>query len=371
MIYPDVGLDTVAFIEQHYIHERGLSSEKTVDFLQKNYLADGKLGNKSSKGGLYPPKENDASANRKIIALDIGLSAAPPTTTSGEIVELSLDGKVQRILAKNQSLPDGIDIDRENDRIIWTCMGSPAKNDGAVYSARLDGTDVKTIVPHGAVNTPKQLTLDTTAKKVYFCDREGFRVFRCNYDGSELENLIKNGDFNSQEDVNNGGDKWCVGITVSPKLGKFYWTQKGYSKSGKGRIFRANIKTPAGESPSSRSDVELVLGNLPEPIDLELDEASHTLYWTDRGEIPNGNALYRAKLDDAGLPIPISASSSQKYEILARNFHETIGLKLDLENRAIYLTDLGGSIYKYDVDTQTKERIFYEENRAFTGIAIL
>ena len=52
-----VGLDTVAFIEKHYVAERGLNTEKTVDFLQTNYLSQGKLGNKSSKGGLYPPAE--------------------------------------------------------------------------------------------------------------------------------------------------------------------------------------------------------------------------------------------------------------------------------------------------------------------------
>ncbi|GLA38509.1 hypothetical protein AnigIFM63309_005806 [Aspergillus niger] len=52
-----VGLDTVAFIEKHYVAERGLDTEKTVDFLQTNYLSQGKLGNKSSKGGLYSPAE--------------------------------------------------------------------------------------------------------------------------------------------------------------------------------------------------------------------------------------------------------------------------------------------------------------------------
>lgn len=50
-----VGLDTVEFIEQHYIKERGFSGEKTVDFLRKNYISQGKLGAKSGKGGLYPP----------------------------------------------------------------------------------------------------------------------------------------------------------------------------------------------------------------------------------------------------------------------------------------------------------------------------
>jgi 3-hydroxyacyl-CoA dehydrogenase len=49
-----VGLDTVEFIEEHYVKERGLSTEKTVDFLKKNFIEQGKLGAKSGKGGLYP-----------------------------------------------------------------------------------------------------------------------------------------------------------------------------------------------------------------------------------------------------------------------------------------------------------------------------
>lgn len=50
----DVGLDTVAFIEEHYIKERGLSGEKTVEFLRENYLDHKKLGSKCANGGLYP-----------------------------------------------------------------------------------------------------------------------------------------------------------------------------------------------------------------------------------------------------------------------------------------------------------------------------
>jgi hypothetical protein len=61
-IHLDVGLDTVAFIESHYVQERKLSPEKTVKFLQQNYLDQGKLGKKSSKGGLYGPGSNLAAA---------------------------------------------------------------------------------------------------------------------------------------------------------------------------------------------------------------------------------------------------------------------------------------------------------------------
>ncbi|KAE8161240.1 hypothetical protein BDV40DRAFT_301560 [Aspergillus tamarii] len=368
-----VGLDTVAFIEGHYVQERGLSPEKTVDFLKHNYLDNGKLGNKSLKGGLYPPVEdkkatvNDKSTAPELLVLDIGLSAANPTSTSGEVLKLSSDGKIQQILAPSQSLPDGIAVDTTTGRMFWTCMGVPGKDDGAVYSANLDGSGIQTVVPQSRINTPKQLTIDATAQKVYFCDREGCRVWRCGYDGSDLEAVIDRS--TSKDATANAVSDWCVGITVAPSLGKFYWTQKGPSKGGKGRIFCANITTPEGQSGASRDDIQLVLGDLPEPIDLELDEQSNTLYWTDRGEVPLGNALFKAQLDESGLPVPIK--SDKKYEMLTKHLKEAIGLKLDLGNGHIYLTDLGGNIYRCDLDGSHKEKIHSDDYRAFTGIALL
>ncbi|KNG84368.1 3-hydroxyacyl-CoA dehydrogenase, NAD binding domain [Aspergillus nomiae NRRL 13137] len=368
-----VGLDTVAFIEGHYIEERGLSPEKTVDFLKRNYLDDGRLGNKSAKGGLYPPvKEEKATVNNEstlpeLLVLDIGLSAANPTATSGEILKLSSDGKIEKVLAPNQSLPDGIVVDTTIGRMFWTCMGVPGKDDGAVYSANLDGSGIQTVVPRGRINTPKQLTIDAEAQKVYFCDREGCRVWRCGYDGSDLEAVIDRS--TSKDAYESAISHWCVGITVAPSLGKFYWTQKGPSKGGKGRIFCANITTPEGQTGASRDDIQLVLSDLPEPIDLELDEQSQTLYWTDRGEVPLGNALFRAQLDGSGLPVSIKPG--QKYEVLTKHLKEAIGLKLDLSNGHIYLTDLGGNIYRCDLDGSHKEKIYSDDYRAFTGIAIL
>ncbi|ETS78916.1 hypothetical protein PFICI_08769 [Pestalotiopsis fici W106-1] len=47
-----VGLDTVAFIEDNYIKERGLDGKLTVDWLRENYISQGRLGKKSDKGGL-------------------------------------------------------------------------------------------------------------------------------------------------------------------------------------------------------------------------------------------------------------------------------------------------------------------------------
>ncbi|KAI1859000.1 hypothetical protein JX265_004607 [Neoarthrinium moseri] len=47
-----VGLDTVAFIEDNYIRERKLDGKLTVDWLRDNYVSQGKLGKKSANGGL-------------------------------------------------------------------------------------------------------------------------------------------------------------------------------------------------------------------------------------------------------------------------------------------------------------------------------
>lgn len=371
----DVGLDTVAFIESHYVAERGLSSEKTVDFLQAQYLDQGKLGTKSEKGGFYPSSAakstttNGHSSEPKIIVLDLGLAADVPSLSSGgQILQLGLDGKIQKVLVSATSMPDGIDIDHESGRMFWTSMGAPGNDDGAVYSANVDGTDIRTVLSPGSVNTPKQLALDRESKKVYFSDREGLSVFRCNFDGSDLELLIKTGDVENPKDKEDN-NKWCVGIAVAPKLGRFYWTQKGPSKGNKGRIFSANIATPAGQSAQSRDDVVCLLGNLPEPIDLEVDEETNILYWTDRGELPFGNTLNKAQLDGAGL---LGKSASPRgYEILAKHFKETIGLKLDTKNGHIYVADLGGFIYQCDLDGKNKKVINSDDRRAYTGINLL
>ncbi|KAJ5529254.1 hypothetical protein N7527_002647 [Penicillium freii] len=367
----NVGLDTVAFIEGHYVEERGLSPEKTVNFLKSNYLDHGKLGTKCLKGGLYPASDPTpvkvGSTKPEILVLDLGLSAATPSMTSGEILRVSADGKVQKSILKDQSLPDGLAVDSTSGRMFWTCMGVPGKLDGAVYSSNVDGTDIKTLVAPGNLNTPKQLAIDSVAKTVYFCDREGCRVYRCAFDGSDLEVLIDNisRDLTPAERVSD----WCVGVAVSPSQGKFYWTQKGPSKGGEGRILCANITTPEGQSADARGDVQCVLADLPEPIDLEVEEASRTLYWTDRGEIPWGNSLNRARLGEDGLPL--STSSPRGYEILTRGLNEAIGLKLDSINSHVYLTDLGGSIYRCDLDGNYKEKVLFEDHRAFTGITLL
>lgn len=298
--------------------------------------------------------------------LDIGLNTISDPIHSGRIVVGSLDGRELRTLVTRQSLPDGLDISLKTGRIYWTNMGIPSSNDGTVQSCKLDGSDVQIIIPTGAVHTPKQLVIDHENEKLYFCDREGLRVMRCNLDGSEHETIIKTGDWQDVKDAANQLN-WCVGISINKKEGKFYWTQKGLSKGGKGRIFRANIELRKGENESTRTDVEMLFSGLPEPIDLEVDEDSQTLYWTDRGDPPMGNSLNSVKLNDLkGLK---EGDSNPRYEVLIRQLHEAIGLKLDEINKHIYLTDLGGTVYRCGMDGKDKKKV-YDEECSFSGIGL-
>ncbi|KAL9562042.1 hypothetical protein ACKAV7_013965 [Fusarium commune] len=325
-----VGLDTVSFIEQHYIAERGLP-DTPIKFLQ------------------YGNAKGYASAGRVLVG--------------------SSDGRPMKTLISGQRMPDGIDISKSAGKLFWTCMGNPSANDGAILSCNLDGTDLKEIVPQGLVHTPKQLTVDNKNSKLYFADREGMRIMRCNFDGSELEILIQTGD--CQVDAHMlDPTRWCVGITVSPSTGKFYWTQKGPSKGGKGRILQAKIDFQPGEDAESRTDIEVLFQGLPEPIDLEVDENENVLYWTDRGELPDGNTINRAKLN--GITKMTHESASQPgtdYEVVARGLHEAIGIKLDLKNRRIFATDLGGSVYQFDMDGGNRRKV-YEGSGAFVGITV-
>ncbi|EFX02462.1 3-hydroxyacyl-CoA dehydrogenase [Grosmannia clavigera kw1407] len=127
----DVGLDTVASIESHYISERGLSSKATVDYLKSTYLDHGKLGSMSPNGGLYPPKAKTedqdctTSPSSTLLVLDVGLGAAEPSTTSGEILQIDTNGENLKTILLKQALPDGIAVSPSRGKFYWTQKRPP------------------------------------------------------------------------------------------------------------------------------------------------------------------------------------------------------------------------------------------------------
>jgi sugar lactone lactonase YvrE len=283
------------------------------------------------------------------------------SASSGQVFSANPDGSdLKVIVSEGRRLPDGIVVDAAAGHLYWTNMGNPSANDGSIERANLDGSNVTHIVPPGATFTPKQLQLDEKNRKLYWCDREGMRVMRANLDGSNIETLIDT----SEGDVRPGKEirKWCVGIVLDVEAGKLYWTQKGSDNAGDGRIFRANLEIPKGQTQANRTDIELLYENLPEPIDLELDLANRTLYWTDRGDPPRGNTVNRAPM------YPALGNGKKEPAIISDHLMEGIGIALDLKGGRMFLTDLGGSVYSANLDGSNKKTVLAAEGN-LTGIA--
>jgi hypothetical protein len=279
--------------------------------------------------------------------------------SGGRIHSANADGSDRKVIVDGCRIPDGIVVDVKAGHIYWTNMGIPTKDDGSIERADLDGQNRKTIVPEGGTFTPKQLHLEKKAGKLYWCDREGMRVMRCNLDGSKIETLVDS----SKGDARPGTDetKVCVGITVDPDRGQIYWTQKGPANAGKGRIFRAKIDIPKGETAANRTDIEILFDGLPEPIDLELDLKNRLLYWTDRGDAPRGNTVNRASLD-------ADFKKNPAPDILFTHLEEGIGIALDFKGNRMFVTDLAGNIFSAKLDGTEKKPVLVAQGN-LTGIA--
>ena len=278
--------------------------------------------------------------------------------SGGRIHSMSPDGSDRKVIVADCHLPDGIAVDVEAGHIYWTNMGVPNLNDGSIERADLDGGNRKVIIPQGVTFTPKQLHFEKRTGKLYWCDREGMRVMRANLDGTNVETLVRTGE---GEDDRRDATKWCVGITVDPKRGQIYWTQKGSDNSGFGRILRAGIEVPNGEDAVNRTDIEVWFDNLPEPIDLELDLESRILYWTDRGNPPLGNTVNRASVD-----APVGNGHAP--EVIVSDLMEGIGLALDVPGDRLFVTDLGGSVYTARLNGSEKRAFLFAQGN-LSGVA--
>jgi hypothetical protein len=274
---------------------------------------------------------------------------------AGSIHCMNTDGSDRTTIVTGCHLPDGIVVDVEAGHIYWTNMGIPNLDDGSIERSDLDGKNRKVIVPVGKTHTPKQIILEKKSGKLYWCDREGMRVMRCNLDGSSIETIVVSG---RGEVDSRDATKWCVGLTIDLKRGHIYWSQKGPDNAGLGSIFRANLEIPAGQTAADRSDIEVFFDGLPEPIDLELDIENRVLYWTDRGDPPRGNTVNRASVDH----------KPAEPEIVVTHLMEGIGIALDVPNDRMFVTDFAGSVYSARLDGSNERNFLYAQGN-LTGIA--
>jgi DNA-binding beta-propeller fold protein YncE len=291
------------------------------------------------------------------VAQPQGMLFVLEASDTGRLFSVHPDGSGKVISVSGCRVPDGVAVDVEAGHVYWTNMGIPSVNDGSIERADLDGSNRVTIVPGGVAFTPKQLHFEAVGRKLYWGDREGMRVMRCDLDGSNVETLVQTG---QGDDDRRDQTRWCVGVAVDPAGGHLYWTQKGPSDAGLGKVLRAGIDVPASDTPADRSDIEVLFKGLPEPIDLELDLAARMLYWTDRGDPPRGNTVNRAPID--------ATDGHSEPEILLTHLMEGIGIALDPAGDRMFVTDLGGTVYLADLDGSNAREILVAQGN-LTGIA--
>ncbi|MCV7430680.1 SMP-30/gluconolactonase/LRE family protein [Mycolicibacterium bacteremicum] len=276
-------------------------------------------------------------------------------------------GNVDEFVTGVTAFPDGIVVDARTGLVYWTNMGAPrpagdrpprseadlnfSVRNGSLERVRLDGTGREVVVAEGGFVTGKQLAGAWARNRLYWSDREGAAVRSLLLDTFEVrdELVVAHTEAERLSEVNQ-----CVGVAVDERNGHLYWTQKGPSDGGQGRILRSPLDVPAGRY----HDVEVLWSGLPEPIDLELDLDAGLLYWTDRGAPPRGNTLNRAEIGDPGGAV----------DIVADGFHEAIGLALDPAAGVVYVSDLSGEIRAVDI-AGGAERTVARVPGGVTGIA--
>ncbi len=289
---------------------------------------------------------------RRIFYLDV----------QGRVLAFDEDKPTPRTLVRSAGEgPDGIAVDVAGGHLFWTTMGVPADNDGSLRRSQLDGSKVTTIVPTGLTYTPKQLKLDVAGQRLYWSDREGMRIQRVAIDGSGLETLVT---VASGDSARKNAGNWCVGLALDLVHGFFYWTQKGPDDGMVGSIRRAHLQMPDGETDTTRTDIEVLIDGLPEPVDLDLDVAAGHMYWSDRGD----DTINRMAIE---IPSGKTAATRNDREILVRGVREAIGVTLDLERGHVYYTSgVGGRVGRANLDGSGAHDLVTGTG-AFTGIAVV
>lgn len=289
---------------------------------------------------------NVNGANSRLYFLDMRGARILTTKTDGTDLKVVSSG--------HHNAVDGIAVDKPAGYIYFSNMGSALGigATGSIQRMSLDGSGLTTLVGGGKTHTPKQLILvDMGAgqKKLYWGDREGMKVMRANIDGTQLETVVDTKNAACEDTA----CKMVVGVAVDVAGGWVYWTQKGGTSAGEGSLNRAPLSIKAGETAEKRSDIQVLLTALPEPIDLRWVKESGTIYWTDRGHVQGGNSVNRLAIGGAKSKAEITA----KMQVLYTGMSDAIGIAVDHAGNKVWATDLAGSLWMSDLEGQGKRKI--------------
>ncbi|HET8933044.1 MAG TPA: hypothetical protein VFN67_06385 [Polyangiales bacterium] len=250
---------------------------------------------------------------------------------SGVVTKAGADGAGAMRVASGSPLsaPDGVTIDPESKKFWVLNMGSVigGGNGGSLVRYDLDGKNPEVIMKPGSMgggetfNTGKQVTIDRVNKKLYMGDREGSKVWRCDYDGKNLEPL-----------VSGHGVMQIVGVGADPTKRQFYFSDRNGLK-----LFRASMDMPAGKTHADRDDVEMIYQEKAAsamPLDIELDLEKRQIYWTDRNQ---------GKIFGMGMDFPAGENAMNRTDVktISSGLTQAIGLAFDHKEGILYVTHAG------------------------------
>lgn len=260
--------------------------------------------------------------------------------TGNRVWRANSDGTNKQMLATGQgiSTPDGIAVDPVSSYVYWTNMGAPlgGANLGSLQRLKLGALAVETVIPVGITNTPTQISLDAQHSMLYWCDREGAKVWRSKLNGSSPEVLVSGHNLFQ-----------LAGIALDVDKRQFYFTDR------LGRhIYRASFDLPAGEDDANRSDLEelFTFSTMAMPLDLDLDLEQRKIYWTDRTR----GTVQRANMD---LPSGQGTVDRSDIEVLASNLPDPISLALDHVEKQLYYTLLDGDVWRTNFDGSDRKLV--------------
>ncbi len=197
------------------------------------------------------------------------------------------------LLTRKQGLqsPYGLAVDRLRNRLYWA-------DTGAIYSARLDGTDIRVLV--SSLTFPADLALHAAAGHLYWTDQSAGVIQRLDLEQGGVETILT--------DLS---DPYYLALDV--RGGRIYWTE-----------FRNSIINCARWDGTDR---QIVVRGLQRARDIAVDPLARKLYWADR----DAAKIQRTDLDERG-PVEDLFTS-------ADGLMRPHGLVLDVFTRRIYWTD--------------------------------
>lgn len=166
-------------------------------------------------------------------------------------------------------------------KIYWTVnvFTFPPSSTSSIFRANVDGSAIEQVVT--GLRGPQYIALDVAADKMYWTETGGQAIKRANLDGTGVEELVTGVGLAFQPE----------GIALDVGGGKMYWA------NAFGKIQRANLEIPSGDTPSTRTDVEDVVDTTVDPRGIALDLSGAKIYWTST----TAGKIQRANLDGTNI----------------------------------------------------------------------